>query len=107
MAEFSALVYGPESLGVIADFKQAVLGIVALAAIRTDEITAPAAAAAIVVLGYPKSCTATARNHKHARSVVDVCGWRFSGRAHWLEPAGFIGDPASDHGHEHLGFTDL
>src|SRR4051794_12837981 len=88
MGECLAVIDGPEALGLIANFKQAVPGIVALAAIRAGKVTAQTAAAAVVVLGYPKSCTATAGDHKNARLVFVVCGrwiiggYSRSGRAH-------------------------
>jgi hypothetical protein len=78
----SALIYGPESLGVKADLKQSVPGIVALAAIRAGQITTPASALAIVVFGYHESCITAAWNDKQTRPVVIDCGGRFLGSAH-------------------------
>jgi hypothetical protein len=78
----------------------------AFAAIRADEILAPTPASAIIVLAYPESCTATARNHKHTRLVPVLCGGWLSRRAHRLKAFGLVGNAASDHGQEYLGVAD-
>ena len=78
----------------------------ALAAIRADEIPAPTPASAIIVFAYPESCTATARNHKHTRLVLVLCGSWLSRRAHRLKAFGLVGNAASDHGQEYLGVAN-
>jgi len=78
----SAFIYGPEALRLVPNLKQAVLGIVALAACRTSEVPAPASAPPIIGFVYNKSCTAAARNHKHPWPVFGFDnGWFLNARA--------------------------
>ena len=57
----------PIPLAMITNFQQPVFGIVALAAIRADQITAPCSALVIVVLRNRERRSAAAWNQKHSQ----------------------------------------
>ena len=62
-----AFVNLPVAFGMKSHLQQPVLGIVALAAAGTDEITSPRRALVIVVLGDGECCAATAGDEEHAQ----------------------------------------
>jgi len=51
----SALVYFPKPVRLVSEFQQAILGIVPLATVWANQISAPAGAAAVVVRGDSKA----------------------------------------------------
>ena len=56
--------------------KEAVLGIVALAAARANQVTTPGSSLAIVVLGHSERGAATARDQEHAKGARGLAGIR-------------------------------
>jgi hypothetical protein len=62
-----ASVYLPIALAMISNLQQSILGIVALSAVRTDEITAPGCALPVIVFCDGEGCAATAGQHKHSQ----------------------------------------
>jgi hypothetical protein len=115
----SAFIYGPEALRLVPNLKQAVLGIVALAACRTSEIPAPASAPPIIGFVYNvynKSCTAADGTiNIRGRSLVSITGGflmpeRFpEGMAYFsqLELLRLVRHLSSHHGEQHLRDPDL
>ncbi len=65
-----ALIDLPETFALIAELQQAVFGIVALAATRADQMTAPGGAAAVVIFRRSEGGAATARDEEHAKMLL-------------------------------------
>src|SRR5215469_4500475 len=85
-SEGSAAVDFPVAFGLESHLEQAVLGIVAFTAFRTNQIAAPGGTLTVVIFGYGKSCAAAARDQEHAErarglAAIDGLGSRRSARA--------------------------
>src|ERR1700685_3732826 len=72
----------PESVALIADLQQPVLGIVTFAAGRAGEVAAPGCTLAVVVFGHGKGCAAAAGDQEHleGRLVFHHVARGFTGR---------------------------
>lgn len=69
----STLVDLPVSLGMESHLKEAVLGIVALAASGADQVSAPCSTLAIVVFGDGERGAAAAGDEEHAQRRLGFC----------------------------------
>ena len=66
-----ALIHLPVPFRVESHLQEPVLGIVPLAAARTNQITAPGRALMIVILGHRERCPATAGHKKHPQRLLN------------------------------------
>lgn len=74
----SERIYPPEAFILVSELEQAVLGIVALSAMRTLQVSAPSGTPAVVLLGYREGVSATAWNQIHSQGFARV-GWVLGG----------------------------
>ena len=84
----SERIHPPEAFVLVSELEQAVLGIVALSAMRTLQVPVPSATPAVVLLGYREAVSATAWNQIHSQGCARV-GWVLGGRPSWLCFAAF------------------
>lgn len=68
----SARIDPPEAFVLVSELEQAVLGIVALSAVRTLQVAAPSGTPPVVLLRYGEALPATARNQVHSQGFAGL-----------------------------------